>query len=270
MKFTHILLALTIAAPGVARAASTSLVTNGDFEATTTNSTNGNFQVTSTGQYGSITGWTVSNSPTSNNPFDLLFTTPGIGANTSVTTSTPGSPSNPSDAIPTANNQYGGGQYLASGFNKTSPTGGNFVALDGDTNVNGYLSQTIGNLTKGAIYELDFDWATAQIATRTGPVTDSLQVSFGNSTQSTPVDSIPSSGFSGWAKQALFFQATSVSQVLSFLSVGAPAGYPPVALLDGVSLVAAPEPSTIALLSVGLAGLVGFSLRRRRAVSTAA
>lgn len=51
---------------------------------------------------------------------------------------------------------------------------------------------------------------------------------------------------------------------LSFLAVGTPAGVPPFSLLDGVSMVAVPEPQTWGMLGLGL-GLVGFAARRRKA-----
>jgi hypothetical protein len=248
-----------------AAVAAPNLVLNGNFASTSTTSANGNFQVTANNTYGTLNNWTVSNSPTTGalGPYVILFSTTA-GANVAQTTSTNQSASNPNSAIPTANNQYGTGQYLAAGYNSTSQEGGNFLALDGDTSVNGYLSQTIGGLTAGAVYELDFDWATAQIQTKTGAVTDQLQVGFGSSTYATNVLSIPSGGFSGWQQVKTFFTATSATQTLSFLSLGSPAGYPPTALLDGVSLTYAPEPSTTAVFATGLIALFLVSRWRRR------
>ena len=56
------------------------------------------------------------------------------------------------------------------------------------------------------------------------------------------------------------FTADAVNPVLSFLSVGAPDGLPPFAVLDGVSLEAVPEPSAALLGALGALAL----LRRRR------
>jgi hypothetical protein len=50
---------------------------------------------------------------------------------------------------------------------------------------------------------------------------------------------------------------------LVFLAQGTPAGGPPVALLDGVTLNAVPEPSTWAMVLVGIGGL-GLAARSRR------
>jgi hypothetical protein len=60
------------------------------------------------------------------------------------------------------------------------------------------------------------------------------------------------------------FVATSTSELLNFLAVSPNGGEPPVALLADVSLTA-PEPGTLAVLSVGLLGLFTVvRLRSRR------
>ena len=238
--------ALAFALPMVAVAAP-NLVTNGDFMQTSTTSSNGNFELTNNGQYGTVTGWTTANSP-STNPYNLLFS------------------SNQSTQAGSVLGQYstaGSGNEYLPGVTTLSPSGGNFMALDGDINVAGALQQNITGLTVGRLYELDFYWGVAELASRNGPVSDYLQVSFGNSTSSTTSYSVPAQGFSGWKTATMYFTAQTTSQLLSFLSVGTPAGLPPIGLLDGVSLTAAPEPSAIALFVVGLGGL-GL-LRRRKA-----
>lgn len=153
----------------------------------------------------------------------------------------------------------------------TSPTGGNFVGLDGEqtAGVQGGISQTISGLTPGAQYELAFDWGAAQVQSRTGATTSSLQVSLGGQTFTTAVESNPSESFTGWFHQTFTFTATGASELLSFLSVGTPKGLPPMAVLDGVSLNQkvgpVPEPMSIALFGVGLLGLGGIAYRRRKA-----
>lgn len=58
---------------------------------------------------------------------------------------------------------------------------------------------------------------------------------------------------------------TSASEVLSFLAIGTPAGVPPFALLDGVSISEVPEPGSLVLLGAGLGVAVLVSCRRRPA-----
>ena len=73
---------------------------------------------------------------------------------------------------------------------------------------------------------------------------------------------VPNEGLVGWMEQTMIFTASATSETLAFLAVGGPTGDPPMALLDGVSLVKVPEPASIAILSFGIAGLA-FSRRRR-------
>ncbi len=87
----------------------------------------------------------------------------------------------------------------------------------------------------------------------------------------TPVLYIDSHGFSDWQTDAITFTATAaeisgpLAGILSFLAQGpGPDSLPPAALLDSVSIVPAPEPASLALFAVGLAG-VGI-IRRRRPV----
>ena len=65
--------------------------------------------------------------------------------------------------------------------------------------------------------------------------------------------------------QTFYFTADATSEVLSFLAIGTPISpsVPPFSLLDSVSMMAVPEPSTWATMVVGFGGL-GFAAYRRR------
>ena len=70
-------------------------------------------------------------------------------------------------------------------------------------------------------------------------------------------------GFSGWTLQSLTFTSNVTgSALLSFFAVGTPKGLPPAVMLDGVSISSIPEPSSFALIVLGLAGAI--VARRRR------
>jgi hypothetical protein len=246
MKKT-IVAALAALALNVAPAsAATNLVVNGGFESTTTSSSNGNFQI---GTAGTVTGWTS----TGSNAYNLLFHS--ANANTVA--------GNAAGAYAYTNNEF----MWAS---TASSQGGNFVALDGDSDVRGAFTQMITGLVIGTTYDLAFEWGAGQIHSRSGATTEQLQVSFGGSNFNTAVLNNSSHGFTGWNTVNHSFVATSTSQLLSFLSVGTPNGLPPVALLDNVRLTAAvPEPATWAMMIFGF-GVIGSVTRSRRSRQPAA
>jgi hypothetical protein len=70
--------------------------------------------------------------------------------------------------------------------------------------------------------------------------------------------------------QSLTFTATGPTEVLSFFANGGPSGVPPFALLDGVSMMAVPEPSTWAMMLIGFGGLGVDAFRSRRKAAAAA
>jgi hypothetical protein len=171
---------------------------------------------------------------------------------------------------------WGPGNGVNNGLTATSPAGGNFLALDGDPAFGSSASQTINGLKAGERYVLTFDWAAAQWRNNqatlwNGATSEQFNVSLGGETQQTGVLNIASHGFSGWQTGTLTFTATTGSELLDFVTNGAPygGGEPPVALLDGVSLTGVPEPTTWAVMVLGLLGVGGLARRRRQAALAA-
>jgi hypothetical protein len=173
--------------------------------------------------------------------------------------------------VNSANSQYDNGYNT--GLEKFytipgSPTGGsgNFVALDGDPTVGGggSISQTISGLTIGASYTVTFDWATGQLQSRSGATTDNVNVTLGGQSFTTQTVSNASQSSTPWLQQSFVYTATSASETLTFLAQGTPVGLPPMVALDGISVVATPEPASIALMGSGLALLAFFYRRRQR------
>lgn len=244
--FKKMIIVAGLAAAAVPANAAVNLVANGDFETT---SFSGNFEFDSLGgaSAGKLNNWT------STGGYNILFHS-----------------DNANTAAGNAAGQWSwtGREYMNA--STASPTGGNFVALDGDQSFASAMSQTINGLTVGQTYNLSFYWGAGQLASRTGgPITEMIKVTFGNSVYNTNTISTPGATFSGWNLASTSFTATQTSQVLSFLSLGTPSGQPPVALLDGVSLTAAvPEPASWAMM-IGGFGMVGGAMRRSRRAKVA-
>lgn len=161
---------------------------------------------------------------------------------------------------------YGPGNGHANGLPATSPVGGNFVVLDGDTSpgLRGRVSQQLSGLVAGDRYKVSFWFAGAQQLNFGGATFDKyLDVSLGDATQRTEALAGPEASFQPWRKASMIFTAATGTETLSFLAHGQPNGLPPLVLLDGVSVRSAvPEPATWAMLIVGF-GMVGFASRRR-------
>jgi hypothetical protein len=214
-----------------AASAATNLVTNGSFEQTT---------LTSKGTFENhVTGWSGGQKLT-------FLDTPGSSTSSS------------------------GGYAVYAGLPASSPDGGNFVQMDGDSNYNSPIYQLITGLTVGQQYTLTFYQAAGQQQGYTGTTTEQWAVYFQTGTTGTPQLSdkytLASQTVGAWQKQTMTLTATATSEYLAFLAVGTPAGMPPTSFLDGVSLTAAvPEPATWAMMLVGF-GAMGVAARRRRQV----
>lgn len=236
---------------GIANAAPTNLLTNGDFSQTTTNATTpwqfGTSNLNGFQAQQIVTGWTGNNGYNIwyDNAYDAVnvqaHSTWGIGGNNT-------------------------GKEMLWAVT-ANPNFTSFVGLDGEQTdgVQGSIGQQLTDLTVGASYTVHFWWSATQMQSRTGDTTEQLAVSFGDKTQSTVVQDNPSESFSGWWEQAFTFTADSTSAFLNFLSIGTPEGYPPFVLLGGVSVTQnVPEPPQLALFGGGLLGLGLLTLFARR------
>ena len=233
--------AVLLAVAGPARA---DLLVNGGFESTNFTGSS-QFGDNYAGGVNQVTGWTT-------NGYNWLYQ-PGQA-----------------DDLGVANGGTYGNVWLwgprngaANGLPDTSPAGGNYVAADGAFGVSP-ISQLVSGLVPGANYAVTFWWAGAQQYGFDGPNTEQWAVSLGADTQYTPVLDNASHGFTGWQQSTMTFTARAATETLAFLAIGTPPGVPPFSLLDGVTMNAVPEPSTL-VAGVGLVALGGLLLRRRRA-----
>lgn len=241
---------LAVGAVGMTHATATNLIQNGDFSQTLPNQTGptqfGGAVRNGHGGSGSCSygGQFVSNW-TGTQGYEIWY--PSAAAASGVT----------------ACNQFNGSatQRLPAEVVAPPVGPGTFVGLDGENSTfRAAIQQTVDGLTSGASYTLSFHWGSTQEMSRTGQTTEQFKVSLGGQTFYTPVNTIPTHGWSGWAPQSFTFTADSSMgagwNVLNFLSIGTPGNLPPFAVLTGVSMTQnVPEPPELAMFGGGLLGL---------------
>ena len=273
MTLQRSLLGVILAGVGFAGMASATLsFTNGSFDATGT--TTGAFFGTTNITAG-LAGWTLA----------------GMAGSSQIDCVVPGSASGqicngnaPSTFDTTATSAHPANTFYFSlyAYPGASPNGGNYFLGDGDSNFSAALSQTVTGLLVNHFYQVSFYQAAGEencladdgtgCPPPSGHITGQWNVTFGSTTLSSATmttqvnTSNPGSILTGWNKQTLTFQATSTSQLLSFLASGTPNGAPPLVFLDGITIAESPEPATCVLLGLGLGMLLlGLKLRKARA-----
>lgn len=245
--------ALAVGSIGMAQAVPVNFVQNGDFSQTTSPKSNPtqfgqNSGTNSSGTWGGqfVTDWL--STPYKNSTGYSIWEPSASLAGSVQPTSQFGSTGRPLVASVTA-----------------PPVGaGTFIAMDGESAYSVVVSQAINGLTKGQAYLVSFYWGGAETTKATKTTTINLTVSLGSQSHTTPTLTQPAGAFSGWQLESFKFVANSTSELLSFLSMGTPAGLPPMALLTGVSMHKVPEPSVLAMFGGGLLGLGLLTVFARR------
>jgi len=259
--------ALAIAV-GTGAEAAQNLIVNGGFEgplnltgASSAPSVSGIEVDGAFGDPGAVTGWTSAGGTA----YNIYFF--GNGKETAA-----------GGGVDAANRWGENGQRPNVNFTGDSPNGGGYMVLDADPGFSGGFSQDVAGLTVGHEYDLSFYWAGGELADRTGYQTSQLTGTIGTDGFATPVVTNSKPGcngcvlpgdFSGWQLMNFDFVAQTTTETLTFLAVGTPVGnLPPVAFLDGVSLVEVPEPAVWVLMLLGFGG-AGAAIRRRRRFAAA-
>ncbi len=230
---------------GAAAQAST-LITNGSFENTTAISNGVGTTITNSNLAGWSTGPCISNCGSGPNTLFMFLAAPGYVTNGVLF-----------QGVAPVNFYSGPG---------TSPDGGNAITQDAGNEL-GALTQTVNGLIVGDHYQLTFYQATMQAidAAVNSSFSADWAVSLGGSTQYSTSMFNPYKGYTPWQQVTMNFTASSASEVLSFLANSPNNGEPPFLLLDGVALSDIPEPTSIALMAAGAAGLMLMQRRRRAA-----
>jgi hypothetical protein len=146
-------------------------------------------------------------------------------------------------------------------FTPTSPDGGNYFAADGDPTYTSILQQSISGLTVGQQYTLSFYQGLFTGYSYFTAVDGHWQVGFGSDVVDSTSMHAPQNSSADWQAQSMTFTASSTTQLLSFMAVATP-NEPPIVTLDGISLVAVPEPSGAVL--IGTCGMLMLLRRSRR------
>lgn len=196
--------------------------------------------------------------------------------------------------------------YLTTYGNPVGTVTGNYIEADGNPTYEDSFSRQLTKLTIGQQYTLSFYQGASQQTTFSGATTnqwivslgaDPLAISYsgascvpgdgsgnctasysdadpGASVKASPLMSVPSEGTVGWNFVSVTLTADATSELLSFLAWGNggnTVNEPPMAFLAGIDQPAGegiPEPVSMSLFGVGLAGLGVVARRRRQKIST--
>jgi len=152
-----------------------------------------------------------------------------------------------------------------------SNNGGDFahiIALANPDLVEGFAASTdVFDLVVGSLYEIVFEQSVSNSDFALTAASAYIEVNFGGSILNSMTMFVPTLGEAAdWINQSLIFEATAMTQSLTFTAFPTIDGQRVELALDGVQInaVAVPEPGTLALLGIGLFGM-GAARRRKKA-----